>query len=185
MQNTNSPWYRSASILSATLLLLAAICFGGSRDFGVFVLGLFLLPMLLVSALSFLAIACASPAGRKRVRVAAVILITSPFAAYIAAHLHDEAEFLVWGLTHPERLSQAMHKDQIVTGLDDWGMAGSSNFSYLISDTSDPPATLVSAERWRKRMRLDCEIVRSQKMWPRLYIVTTFNCPFDGIAVPE
>jgi hypothetical protein len=185
MQKADSPWYRSASILSAMLFLLAEVYFGGSRDFGAFVLSFFVLPMLLLPALVFLAVACAKQVGRKRVWVAAAIIIAGPFAAYIAARLHDNAKFLVWGLAHHQQLSQAGRKDQVVMGWEDWGMAGSSNFSYLISDTSDSPATLVAAEQWRKRMRLDCEIVRSQKMWPRLYIVTTFNCPFDGIAVPE
>jgi hypothetical protein len=63
-------------------------------------------------------------------------------------------------------------------------MAGAENDSYLVSDKFDDSSNVVAAERWRSRMGLDCPIATA-RMQKGIYIVTTYECPFDGAAVPN
>lgn len=65
-----------------------------------------------------------------------------------------------------------------------WGMAGSENDSYLVSARSLNLNSSNEAEQWIRKLKLDCPIVDARVMWPRLYLVTTYNCPLDGVAVP-
>lgn len=176
--------YQSAPIVSAVLLLLAGIYFGGNRDFGAFLLAIVVLPALLLAVLVCLGIELVRRGDAKEIGIAAVIALVSPLAFYASAHLKDRAEFYIWAVTHRAQLSHDMQKDGIIMGWASWGMAGSENDSYLVVDRGDVIGSPNAAEGWRKRQGLSCQIVDTQKMWPKLYIVTTYNCPFDGIPLP-
>jgi hypothetical protein len=171
-------------LLASAIFFTAALIFGWSRNFGTFLLGLFALPALLLIALACFAVAVTRK-SRRGIRPGLLLLVAAPFAAYATSHLRDRVRFVVWEIFHAGELGQLTGQDRIITGWDGWGMAGSENDSYLIADVRDDSATRASAERWRKRMRLECPIVATQKMARRLYIVTTYECPFDGIPVPD
>jgi hypothetical protein len=184
MKTPRSPGYLSASIVSAAMLLAAGFYFGGSRDFGAFLLGIIALPILLLAVLTSLAIEFARKRADGKTGIAIVIALASPVAFHVSAPLKDRAALYIWASMHRAQLSQAMRKDGIVLGWDSWGLAGSGNDSYLVVDRADAIGSFGAAERWRKRLGLSCQIVDSQRMWSRLYLVTTYNCPFDGVALP-
>ena len=172
------------SIISALLLLLAATYFGGNRDFGAFLLGILVLPALCLAFLVCSGIEIARKGDATRVAIAAMIALISPLAFYASAHLRDHLAFYTWAITHSGQLDKAMQNDGIVTGWASWGIAGSDNDSYLVADRADSIGSLDAAERWRKRHGLSCEIVASKRVWPRLYLVTTYNCSFDEAPLP-
>ncbi|QGM45916.1 hypothetical protein [Methylocystis heyeri] len=174
----NSLLAHSATILAALALLLA-VFIAVSRDFGAFVMGLVVFPALLLITLGGILACIWKPQGARDARAAVVLLILTPFAAYASAYLRDRALFVVWAAMHQTQLREAMKKDGVVVPWDSWGLAGSGNDSYLIYDSADESLSVSSAEKWRERMGLDCNIVETQRMWPRLYIVTTHNCPLQ------
>jgi len=175
---------RGPSIISAVLLLLAATYFGGNRDFGAFLLGILVLPALFLTLLVCAGMEIACKGNATELRIAAMIALMSPLAFYASAHLRDHLAFYTWAITHRGQLDEAMQKDGIVTGWASWGMAGSENDSYLVADRADSIGSVGAAEKWRKQQGLSCEIVASKRVWPRFYLVTTYDCPFDGVPLP-
>lgn len=173
------------SVATSASLSAAAIVFGASRDFGMFLLGIMVLGGLLILALIVLGVATAADKGSRGVKASAMLVMLAPIAAYAASHLRDRVLFVGWSIAHPAALQAAASKDTMITGWDSWGMAGSENDSYLVSDKLDDSSDIAGAERWRTRMRLDCPIAATARMWKGIYIVTTYECPFDGVAVPN
>jgi len=173
------------SVVISAALSTAAIVFGASRDFGMFLLGIMVLGGLLILALILLAVATAVDRGSRGVKASAMLVMLAPIAAYAASHLRDRVLFIGWSMAHPAMLQTAASKDTVITGWDSWGMAGSENDSYLISDKLDDSSDIAGAERWRIRMGLGCPIAATARMWKGVFIVTTYGCPFDGVAVPN
>ncbi len=60
-------------------------------------------------------------------------------------------------------------------------MAGMENDSYLVVDTKDRLLAKGETGQWLRRVSQSCEIVDTKRMWTRLYIVTTYNCTFEGV----
>lgn len=173
------------SLALSSSLAIAATFFGASRDFGMFILGIPVLGALLILSLICLGLATASDKGSRGVKASAMLVVLAPVAAYAASHLRDRVLYAGWAITHPTSLQAAASRDSIIAGWDSLGMAGSGNDSYLVSDRFDDSATAISAERWRTRMGLDCPIAATARMQKGIYIVTTYNCPFDGVAVSK
>ena len=70
----------------------------------------------------------------------------------------------------------------VVKGWDSWGMAGQDTFSYLVADTEDRLGSKARAAQWTKQIGQSCGIWEQRRVWPRLYIVTTYtNCPYDDV----
>ena len=84
------------------------------------------------------------------VKIASLILLMTPVFAFATFRLHDDIRFAVWSVMHAHDLARVAQADAIITTWDSWGMAGSSNDSYLVSDVSDDSRTVASAEQWRK-----------------------------------
>jgi hypothetical protein len=166
----------------AIVLFLAAIGFGASRDFGAFFLALLVLPCLALVTLIWIGAAALAPGrqGRCLGIAIAVALLAAP-AFLVAGALRDRVRFAGWAVANGplERLTQ---RNAVLAWWDSWGMAGSENDSYLVADPDDSIGTIAAAERWRRHRHLSCEIVDSRRMAARVYIVTTYNCPFgfDG-----
>jgi hypothetical protein len=173
------------SVVTSAALATAAVVFGSSRDFGMFLLGIMVVSGLLILALIILGVATAADKGSRGIKASALLVLLTPVAAYAASHLRDRVLFVGWSIVHPAALQAAASKDSVITGWDSWGMAGSENDSYLISDKFDDSSTVASAERWRARMGLNCSITATARMQTGIYIVTTYECPFDGVAVPN
>lgn len=171
------------SILTSAALTAAAVVFGASRNFGMFILGIQVVGGLLILALVILGVATGADRGSRGIKTSAVLVLLAPFAAYAASHLRDRALFVIWSLSHPAALQAAASKDSIITSWDSWGMAGSENDSYLVSDKQDDSSNVTSAERWRVRMGLNCPIVATARMRKGIYIVTTYQCPLDAVVV--
>lgn len=171
------------SIMTSAALAAAGGIFGASRDFGMFLLGIEVVGGLLILALIILGVATVTDRGSRGVKASALLVLLTPVAAYAASHLRDRVLFVGWSLSHPAALQSAVSKDRIITGWDSWGMAGSENDSYLISDKLDDSSNVASAERWRVRMGLDCPIVDTARMRKGIYIVTTYECPLDAVVV--
>ena len=73
----------------------------------------------------------------------------------------------------------------IITEWEGWEYAGSENESYLVSDKFDDSENSTSAELRRTRMGLSCQIVGAARMQKGICILTTYNCSFDSVAVPD
>ncbi len=103
--------------------------------------------------------------------------------AYLCSYgVVQRVRFLLWAPTHYHQLVEASEHDQIVKGWDSWGMAGSDSFSYLVVDTQDRLQSKASADQWTKRIGQSCGLWQAQRMWPKIYVVTTYtNCPYDGV----
>jgi hypothetical protein len=65
------------------------------------------------------------------------------------------------------------------------GLGRRIDFAYVITDAQDDSLSAAGAERWRRRMRLECPVTASQWIGWGLYLVETSDCPFNGIALPE
>ena len=171
-------------VATSIALAVSAAVFGASRGFGMFLLSLLILPALLISSVILVGSAIVNGGGGRDIRRSVMLIFLGPSAAYATAHLRDRVLFTGWSLTHEADLRAVVSRDAVIAGWDSWGLAGSENFSYLVSDRLDDAQDVASAERWRVRMGLDCPIVATARMRKGIYIVTTYNCPFDGIAMP-
>ena len=171
MQVTRAP------IVSSAAFLIASIYFSASRDFGDFVYSLVIVPALLLISLLCIGIAAFVDWRSRSVKIGLLILLATPIFAVATFRFHDDVRFALWSATHARDLDRATVKDAVITAWDSWGLAGSGNDSYLISDVSDGSRTVAAAERWRKRVRLNCPIVATKRMAARIYMVTTYNCP--------
>ena len=172
-------------VATSTALAVSAAVLGVSRGFGMFLLSLLILPALLIPSVIFVGSAIVNGRGGRDIRRSVMLILLAPSAAYATAHLRDRVLFTGWSLTHEADLWAAVSRDAVIAGWDSWGMAGSEDFSYLVSDRLDDGQDVASAGRWRVRMDLDCPIVATARMRKGIYIVMTYNCPFDGIAIPD
>ena len=111
--------------------------------------------------------------------LAAAIVLASPFLGYSISQVRDQARFLVWAPLHLDVLNRNPEKDGILTAWDGWGIAGMENDSYLVRNVADGLTSVDEANAWRTRLGLSCEIVWSERVWRKLYVVTTYECVFD------
>lgn len=170
----------AASVLFAVVQAIAI-----SRDFGWFLFGVLLVPFLLLLTLACAVWRQAERRGGRSMSLAMLILAATVPAVRPVQMAWDWTSVALWSLSHRQEIAAASGKDAIVTGWGDWGMAGDSTFAYVITDARDDSRSSQGAERWRQRLKLDCPVVDSQRIWSGLYLVETSNCPFNGIAVPE
>jgi hypothetical protein len=178
---TSVRFYKSPAVATACLFLLAGVYFVASRDFGVWLIAIFVLPVLLAIVGIFTAVEAIQRKNKKAALIAFAIIVATPLAAYMAAQFKDRVRFLVWVPAHFSELSRTINKDGIVTAWDGWGMAGMENDSYLVVDTKDRLLAKGETGQWLRRVSQSCEIVDTKRMWTRLYIVTTYNCTFEGV----
>jgi hypothetical protein len=173
---------RAPAVVVAALLLLASAYFGSTRDFGAFLLSIPILAVLLLGALVISAWATFSKVERDRAAVATVLIALTPLAYLCSYGLVQRFRFVLWAPAHYRELALLSEKNGIIKGWDSWGMAGDDTFSYLVVDTQDRLASKARAEQWTKEIGQSCGLWQAQRMWPRLYVVTTYtNCPYDGV----
>ncbi|WP_159754710.1 hypothetical protein [Sphingomonas sp. 8AM] len=179
-------WASVPAVRLSMLLLLAGVYFGSSRSFGAFLLSI---PML--AGLLLIAVAAAIKASVKRVErthlLAAWLLIgLTPFAYLLSYEPVQQLRFLFWAVTHYRQVAEASKASSIVVGWDSWGMAGQDTFSYLAVDSDDRLGSQGRAIQWTKEVGQSCGLWKTQRVWPRFYIVTTYtNCPYDRIEPAE
>ena len=167
--------------VTAALALAVYGPFGVERNFGAFLIGLLLVPVLGVTAL---VLGVWSLRERRPMQKA---VARSFFVAALAPALlipalwcfvdqfRDPARYAVWATFHHRDLDIARRRDGVFKHWNSWGMAGNGNDSYLASDSTD---TL--SRPWAKAHRLGCEIVAVQRMDRGIYILTTYDCLLDG-----
>jgi hypothetical protein len=175
---------RYLPVVSAAILLLAAIFYATRRDFGAYLSMFVVLPSLLCIVLLCISQAKHQPNSKTPIRAATLLALLSPAAMALTWYLTNPIEFYRWSTTHQALLAQNSAKDHIITGWKVHEYAGNEWTDYLIRDTSNDIASIADAEKWRQKMHLDCEIVGEQKVAPQLYIVTTYNCPIPSIDTP-
>ena len=175
--------FRTPAGLFATILLLAGAYFGSSRDFGLFLISVPVLGILFIVAIIAASWASRTQTERARAMAAFALICLSPLA-YIGSYgITQRIRFLIWAPAHYRQLVQASKRDGIITGWDSWGMAGEDTFSYLVVDSTDRLGSKARANQWTKQIGQSCGLWQVQRMWPRLYVVTTYtNCPYDGVA---
>ena len=174
--------FRAPAVVLATLLLLAGAYFGSSRDFGAFLFSIPVLALLFLGALATTMWAACVKVERRRAAVASALICLTPLAYFCSYGTVQRIRFLLWAAAHYRQLAQASEKDGIITGWDSWGMAGENTFSYLVADTQDRLGSKTRADQWTKQIGQSCGLWQTQRMWPRLYVVTTYtNCPYDGV----
>ncbi len=166
------------AILSALALLILTLGWAASRDVAAFFLGAAGLALLAVVAVGLLAKAVVGGAPRRVVGPSLVLLVASPLAGTAVLDSRDGIQLAWWALGHRSELADGAVPDRIVRHWDAWGFAGLENDLYLVRDARDDSSSLAGAERWRKRLRLGCEVVATQRMRRNFYLVTTYNCNF-------
>lgn len=174
--------FRVPAMIFATLFLLAGVYFGSSRGFGAFLFSIPVLPLLFIGTLAATAWATRVKVQRSRAVVAWALICLTPLAYFCSYGVVQRIRFLVWVPAHYRQLAQASTKDGIIMGWDSWGMAGQDTFSYLVVDTQDRLGSKDRADQWTKQIGQSCGLWQAQRMWPKLYVVTTYtNCPYDGV----
>jgi len=176
-------WFiTSPAMLSATILLMAGIYFGSSRGFGDFLLSIPLLPILFAVALGLTAWSARLRAERPKALVACALICLTPLAYYFSYGITQRIGFLIWAPLHYRQLADAYGKNGIVMGWDTWGWAAGATSSYLVVDTEDQLESEARAKRWTTQVGETCGLWEARRMWPRLYIVTTYtDCPYQGV----
>jgi hypothetical protein len=119
---------------------------------------------------------------RSRATIALLLICLTPLAYLCSYGMVQRVRFLLWAPAHYHQLMQASENDGIISGWDSWGMAGEDTFSYLVVDTQDRLGSKARAAQWTKHVGQSCGLWQAQRMWPRLYVVTTYaDCPYDGV----
>jgi hypothetical protein len=173
---------KSPAVALATLLLLSGTYFGSRREFGAFLISVPFLTLLFVGALTAATLTTRRKGERGRASVAWTLICLTPLAYLCSYGPAQRIRFLLWAPAHYRQLARASEKNGIVIGWDSWGMAGQDTFSYLVVDTEDRLGSKARAVQWTKQIGQSCGFWEVQKMWPRLYVVTTYtNCPYDGV----
>ena len=172
----------SPAVMLAFLFLFAAAYFGSSRGFGQFLFSIPTLPFLLLCALVATVCASAKKAQRKRAVVAWAMIAAAPLVYFSSYYVVQHIRFLVWMPLHTSLMSEVSKKDRIIQGWDSWGMAGSDTFSYLVIDKQDQLGSKSRAAEWTKEVSQSCGLWQADRMWPKIYVVTTYtNCPYEGV----
>jgi len=170
-----------APVVTALAVTATAFPFLWNRDFGWFLFGLFFyLPTLAATVL--LAVIAAIFFGRLRLTILRTVAVTAVFLTLLygmSIYEHDRITFLFWFPSHWKTLQSQRGQDRLIAAWDSWGMAGSTNDTYLVSNPSDEIGTTEAATRWLKRLNLPCEATNAQRMLPRVYMLTTYNCPLQ------
>lgn len=177
---TSLPGFSAVAV--AVFFLIAGTYFGSTRDFGAFLLSLLVLPLaFLVVLVPTIWASCVN--SQRRLALVAWLLIGLTVPAYFLSYgVIQRARFLSWASAHYAQLAQASRKNGIIMGWDSWGMAGQDTFSYLVVDTEDRLGLKARADKWTHQVGQTCGLWQTQRMWPKLYVVTTYtNCPYDGV----
>ena len=173
---------RAPAVIFAALFLLAGGYFGSSRDFGWFLVSIPALALLLVCALVATVWTACLKGQRGRAMTALALICLAPLIYLCAYGVTQRVRFLLWAPAHYRQLAQAAKADGIIAGWDSWGMAGEDTYSYLVVDTQDRLGSKARAGQWTKQIGQSCGLWQAQRMWPRLYVVTTHtDCPYDGV----
>jgi hypothetical protein len=156
-----------------------------TRDFGLTLLSiLYLFPFLLVSMAAVMLWRSFHGRGKRSIPLALVILVlTWPLGRSIQS-IWDWSGVVAWSLSHRQEVAVAAGQDKVIAVWADWGWAGGSTFAYVVSDAQDDSASDAGAERWRKRLNLDCPVAYGQRIWRGLYLIETSDCPFGGNPIP-
>ena len=174
--------YRTPAVVLGTLFLTAGAYFGSTRDFASFLISIPALPILLLCAVVAVVWAIGARVERGRVMAAVLLICITPLIYLCSYGIVQRVRFLLWAPAHYRQLAAASAKDGIVMGWDSWGMAGSDTFSYLVVDTQDRLGSKDRANQWTKQIGQSCGLWQTQRMWPKLYVVTTYtNCPYDSV----
>ncbi len=177
-------WDRFANpaVCLAIVVLLAGGYFGSSRDFGSFLLSIPIMAILFLGAIIAVVWVESRKAERASVLMACALICLTPLAYLSSYGLVQQIRFLLWAPAQYRQLVEASEKNEVVMGWDSWGMAGQDTFSYLVADTEDRLGSEARAAQWTKQIGQSCGLWEQQRVWPRLYIVTTYtNCPYDGV----
>jgi len=179
-------WAGIPAVWLSTLLLLAGGYFGSTQRFGAFLFSIPVLASLLLIAVVAAIRASMKRAGRAHLLVAWLLIGLTPLAYLESYDAVQQIRFLVWAATHYRQVSEVVKANNIVMGWDSWGMAGQDNFSYLVVDVDDRLESKDRAIRWTKQVGQSCGLWKTQRVWPEIYIATTYtNCPFNGIEPAE
>lgn len=180
----NQSWL-GPEVMAAALLLAVMCTIAISRNFLWFLFGLLIALVMLAVTVGCIGWSIAKRRGWRSIALAMLILAATLPMIRLAQQAWDWSSVAIWSLSHREEITKASGKDAIVTGWADWGWAGGSTFAYVIADARDDSSSIEGAERWRARLKLDCPVSGSQRIWHGLYLIETTDCPFDGIALPE
>jgi hypothetical protein len=178
-----------APALTAALAVALYGPFGFGRDFGAFVIGVFVvLPALGVLLLVFGGWSLFERRPRWRAVARSIFLaalapaVLIPLLWRFGDPLRDPARYAVWSTFHARELSAARQRDGVFLHWDSWGMAGNDDDSYLASDPTDSLARPGAAESWAKAHRLGCDIAAVRRMERGVFVLTTSNCPLDVVG---
>ena len=173
-------WYQSP-LLPAALIAACIFIYGYSRDFGVFIFAILLSPVLLLLvglAGLYLYATFKTPNRRRECYLAIAIIMAAPLLTYFLTQVRDQAHFLTWAPFHIDLLRETSGKDGVITLWDGWGFAGNENDSFLVRSVEDRLTSLDAANAWAQRQGSSCEIVRTERVWRQIYVLTTYNCGF-------
>jgi hypothetical protein len=165
----------------AVAVLATAGPLGWDKDFGTFLFTLFFyLPVLVILCAGlciWAVIEHRSPRGRSVCMALAAAVVSAPITFFGASWGKDHARFFLWYATHHGFADQFVGRDAIVLDWESWGIAGSENDAYLVSDPDDKLDQSGERLKWLHNIGSDCEIADAKRLARGLYIATTYNCP--------
>lgn len=172
-------------ILPAAVIVVYALVAGYTQDFLVTVclIGLFfilVLPLMVVIGVSFFR--ASKIHGRRRHYIAIAMVLASPPLTYLTAQGRYNVGFLAWAPFHRDVLERNEDKDGVLTVWDSWGF-GWSNTAYLARARGDDLKSIDGAKSWGRRRGLSCDIVHTERVWSKLYIIITSDCAFDDSEI--
>ncbi len=178
------PWL-GPEVLVAGLIFLLFSGVAITRDFGWFIIGLMALPVLLLVLLACIGWSVAHRRGGCSIPLALAIAAGSWPLSFCVQTAWDWTAVTLWSVAHRQEIAASAGGDAILTGWGEWGWAGGSTFAYVVSDAQDASSSPAGAERWRRRLNLDCPVAYSLRIRAHLYLVETSDCPFDGVSVSQ
>ena len=175
----------AVSIISGGLVLVVCWFAGGSRSIGVFLMA----PAILTFCLCCVGIAglatWRSRSGTQALILLALLLAASPLTFWAGLRYGDHLTFYSWAVVRVPLLREASARDQVLQQWSSWGsMAGMENDSFLVVDTTDTLDEPERKDRWSKEVGFGCEMVDTSRLWPRFYLVVTFNCDPSANQTP-
>ena len=179
MNKAHFPWRLPAIV--AAIAFVVGIPVLGSRDFGAFVLATFFyIPFLALVCLCLLAASIFVKGAKNKLAMLATvpaIIVPSILIFFGQMYAGDRIRFELWHSFHRHMIEDFAGKDGIIIPWDSWGMAGTDNDSYLVSNPDDSISDLRAASTWVRRIQPDCSAADVLRMRRGLYIITTYNCP--------
>ena len=114
-------------------------------------------------------------ARRRECYLAIALALMAPALGMVMERNRDQVRFFAWAPFHLDLINGNPDRDGVLAKWDVWGGMGLFNASYLARDGTDQIKSLDDANAWGQSLGLSCEIVNTERVWRKLYVLTTYE----------